>query len=39
MNKAFVAADEYRSKFEPYREFFEENEMLNVKILEEEDHG
>ncbi len=32
-------ASEYRSKFEPYRDFFAENEALNIEQLLSEDHG
>ncbi len=39
MNRAFSVADGYRSKFEPYRKFYEENEMLVTQDMEEADHG
>lgn len=39
MDKAFVVANEYRSKFEPYRTFYSENENLDVQELEQSDHG
>lgn len=39
MNKAFLVADSYRLKFEPYRKFFEENELLVAQDVEEADHG
>lgn len=31
-------ADEYRSKFEPYQEFYAENEALDIEQLLNEDH-
>lgn len=39
MNKAFVVADEYSSKFEPYRAFYDENERLDEANFEQSDHG
>ena len=36
---AFQKADDYRQKFEPYRDFYRENEALDVEKLKEEDHG
>lgn len=39
MNKAFVIADNYRSKFEPYKKFYDENEKLITQGMEETDHG
>lgn len=36
---AFQKADDYRKKFEPYRDFHQENEALDVDKLREEDHG
>ena len=36
---AFQKADDYRRKFEPYRDFYQENEKLDVEKLKEEDHG
>jgi len=32
-------AEEYSSKFEPFREFFAENEELNLEKMQEEEHG
>ena len=37
--KAFKIANEYRSKFEPYRAFYEENEHLDANELTSADHG
>jgi hypothetical protein len=31
--------DKYRLKFEPYRKFYEENELLVFQDKEEVDHG
>ena len=39
MRVAFQKADDYRQKFEPYREFYCENEALDVEKFKEEDHG
>jgi dynein heavy chain len=33
LNKAFIVADGYRSKFEPYRKYFEENEKTLVTSI------
>ena len=34
-----MVADNYRSRFEPYRKFYEENELLVTQDTEEADHG
>ena len=39
VSAAFQKADEYRQKFEPYRDFYRENEALDVEKFKEEDHG
>ena len=39
VSTAFEKADNYRQRFEPYREFYEENEAMDVDTLREEDHG
>ena len=36
---SFEKAREYASKFEPFREFYQENDSLDVESLQEEDHG
>lgn len=36
---AFQKADNYRQKFEPYRDFYRQNEALDVEKFKEEDHG
>ena len=36
---AFQKADDYRQKFEPYRDFYRQNEALDVEKFREEDHG
>ena len=36
---SFEKASEYASKFEPFREFYQENDSLDIGSLEEEDHG
>lgn len=39
VNIAFQKANDYRKKFEPYRDFYRENEALDVEKLREEEHG
>lgn len=39
MSVAFQKADNYRQKFEPYRDFYRQNEALDVEKFKEEDHG
>lgn len=36
---AFATADEYSSKFEPYRDYFEENEKLEIEIFKDAGYG
>ena len=36
---AFDKANDYASRFEPYREFYQSNEELDIEKMEEEDHG
>ena len=36
---SFEKANEYASKFEPFREFYQENDNLDIISLQEEDHG
>ena len=37
--KGFHYSKEYASKFEPLKDFFAENETLNLEALAKEDHG
>ena len=37
--KGFEVADEYAGKFELFRQFFAENETLDIQNLEQADHG
>jgi len=39
LDNAFNDADNYRSKFQPFREFYAVNEELDVEKLRMEDHG
>lgn len=39
LSKAFGAADHYSSKFEPYLEFYIENEKLQLEVFEEAGYG
>ena len=39
MDIAFTVANEYRSKFEPYRAFYDENDALDVEQMNKQDHG
>lgn len=39
MEVSFEKANEYASKFEPFREFYQENDNLDIVSLQEEDHG
>ena len=36
---AFQKADDYRQKFDPYRDFYMQNEALDVEKFREEVHG
>lgn len=38
LHAGYKLAEEYSSKFEPFREFFAENEMLNLEKMQEEEH-
>lgn len=37
--RGYEQAEEYSSKFEPFREFFAENEGLDLDKMQEEEHG
>ena len=39
IDSAFDKANDYASRFEPYREFYQSNEELDIEKMEEEDHG
>ena len=39
ISKAFSMANAYRAKFEPYREFYVENEDMDVEAMTQEEHG
>jgi len=39
LTSGYKLAEEYSSKFEPFREFFAENEGLNLEKMQEEEHG
>ena len=39
MSSAFDSAWQYVNTFEPYRQFYQENEMLDLEALKQEEHG
>ena len=39
INKAFDAVNMYADTFEPFREFYRENESLDLEAIKEQDHG
>ena len=39
MMAAFNAASQYADTFEPYREFYRENESLDLQAIKAQDHG
>ena len=39
MSAAFNAANQYADTFEPYREFYKENESLDLEAVRAREHG
>jgi len=39
LSSGYKLAEEYASKFEPFREFYAENEDLNLEEMEQQEHG
>ena len=39
LNKAFNAAFHYSNTFEPHREFYRQNESLDLDAVRSQDHG
>ena len=39
LTAAFNAAQQYSDTFEPYREFYKENETSDLEAIRQEEHG
>lgn len=39
ISSAFDAAWQYAGTFEPYRQFYQENESLDLEAIRQEEHG